>query len=181
MTFPTVPAYVQHPVGWPEATREHPAIDFMFDYEKALDWGNMKAGPHTPWHSDDYVYVKSGVAHPPGAPSWAKFVADHAPFTGVYHEPFFYVIHDTPTGWELIGEAKIFVNLPVPGAEKVKDAEGRDWDVMLKGAFHFTFVKDPSGPKGIKMQKQVIYADMLPVAAELVKRGMITWEQAAEM
>ncbi len=58
---------------------------------------------------------------------------------------------------------------------------GRDWDVMLKGAFHFTFVKDPSGPKGIKMQKQVIYADMLPVAAELVKRGMITWEQAAEM
>ncbi len=124
MTFPTVPAYVQHPVGWPEATREHPAIDFMFDYEKALDWGNMKAGPHTPWHSDDYVYVKSGVAHPPGAPSWAKFVADHAPFTGVYHEPFFYVIHDTPTGWELIGEAKIFVNLPVPGAEKVKDAEG---------------------------------------------------------
>lgn len=181
MSFPTTPTYIQHILGWPEHTREHPVIDWMFDYEKALDWGDMKSGPYTAWHSDDFVYAKSGVAHPPGAVSWAKFLSDYAPFTAHYHEPIYYVLHETETGWELIGEANVYVKLPVPGGEKVKDGEGREWDMKAPGAFHFIFLKDPSGPKGIKMQKQIIYADMLPVAKELVKRGMITWEQAAEL
>lgn len=181
MSFPTTPAYVQHLEGWPEHTREHPAIDWMFGYAKAFDGGDMKSGPHTPWHADNFVYAKSGVAHPPGAASWQKLVSDYAAFTAHYHEPLYYVIHETASGWELIGEANIYGNLPVQNGDKVKDAEGREWDIKAAGAFHFVFVKDPSGPKGVKMQKQTIHGDMLPVAKELVNRGMITWEQAAAM
>jgi len=181
MSFPTSPAYVQNVRGWPEQSREHPVIDWMFDYEKALDYGDMKKGPLTPWHTDDYVFGKSGVFYPPGGPSWERFVADYAPFTAHYHEPYSYVIHETATGWDLIGEANIFGNLPVPGEGKTKDAEGREWDIKVTGAFHLVFVKDPSGPKGMKMQQQIIHADSLPVVKELVKRGMITWDQAAQM
>ncbi len=180
MSFPTVRSYVQHTQGSPEKTREHPVIDWMFDYEKALDYGDMKAGPHTPWHSDDFVYVKNGAASAPGAPSWAKLVGDYALFVSHYHEPAFYTIHETATGWDLIGWANIFANLPVPG-DKVRDALGREWDIKVPGAFHFVYVKDPSGPKGLKLQRQELFVDGVAVGKEVVKRGIATWEQIAQL
>jgi hypothetical protein len=182
MGFPTSPAYIQHVEGWPEHTREHPLIDWMFDYEKALDFGDMKSGSYAPWHTDDFVFVRSGIPQPAGEPSWKKLVTAYSIFTAHYHEPSYYVIHETTTGWELIGEAKLYVNLPVSStAEKVKDAEGREWDLVAPSAFHFLFVKDSSGLKGIKMQKQVIHSSDIGLAKELVKRGMVTWDEVAEM
>jgi len=183
MSFKTVPAYVQHPAGWPDATREHPAIDFMFEFEQALDFGDLKTQGYPASHlTADFVYKCNGTAHPPGKPSWDKYTADIAGFTAHYHEPLYYVIYETATGWELVGTAAIYVNLPAPGEGKVKDLMGREWDFKMQGAaFHFELVKDASGIKGVKLGKQEVVGDMLALAAELVKRGMVTWEQAAEM
>lgn len=52
--------------------------------------------------------------------------------------------------WELIGEANVFVNLPSSSkdkgsAEKVKDLDGKEWDGVMRGAFHFEFVKAEGG------------------------------------
>ena len=182
MSFKTVPAYVQYPGGWPEETREHPVIDFFFEFEKALDFGDLKTKDYpADFLTADFVQQSNGTAYPPGKTSWDRYMAEIAAFTAHYHEPQYYVIHETATGWELTGIAILYVNLPVPGDGKVKDLLGREWDFKMQGvAFHFDLVKDPSGVKGVKIGKQEVVANMMALAAELVKKGMMTWEQAAE-
>jgi hypothetical protein len=179
MSYKTVPAYVQYVRGWEETqNREHPVMDWMFDYEAAFDRGDMKSGPHTPWHSDDFSFTKStGTCITGGAPAWAALLEMYAPFTTHYHEPFFYIIWETPTGYELIGSAKVFANLPAPGESTKTDLEGRKWDIEAPGAFHFEYVKDPSGPKGLKLKSEKLFADAIPMVGEMVKRGMVTSEQ----
>lgn len=178
MPYATVPAYIQYVKGWEVRYREHPVIDWMFDYEAAFDWGNMRAGPHYPWHADDFSFTKStGECVTGGERAWAALLEMYAPFTSHYHEPFFYVIWETATGYELIGAAKVFARLPAPGEQTKTDLEGRKWDLELPGAFHFEYVKDPSGPKGLKLKGQKLYADGIPMVGEMVKRGMVTPEQ----
>jgi hypothetical protein len=180
MPFATSPAYIQYVQGWEPRIREHPVIDWMFDYEEAFDFGDMKSGPHAPWHADDFVYVKSGEASGAGAPSWAKLISDYAPFASHYHEPRYFIVYETATGFELMGWANIFGNFLVPGEKNKADLKGRKWEMMAPGAFHFIFEKDASGPKGLKLKKQELFADGIPLVGELVKRGMVTWEEAAQ-
>jgi hypothetical protein len=178
MSYTTVPAYIQHVKGWESRCREHPVMDWMSDYEAAFDWGDMKSGPHSPWHADDFSYTKpTGECVTGGAAAWAALLEMYAPFSAHYHEPFFYAIWETETGYELFGSAKMFVKLLVPGEQTKTDLEGRKWDLELPGAFHFDYVKDPSGPKGLKLKGQKLFADGIPIVAEMVKRGMVTPEQ----
>jgi hypothetical protein len=178
MSYSTVPAYIQHVKGWETRCREHPVIDWMFDYEAAFDWGDMKSGPYTTWHTDDFSFTKStGERIAAGAPSWAAVLEIVAPFSAHYFEPFFCVIWETPTGYEFLGLAKIFGKLHAPGEQTKTDLEGRKWDVDAPAASLFEFVKDTSGPKGLKLKSQTLFADGIPMIGEMVKRGMVTPEQ----
>jgi len=178
MSYTTTPAYIQYAKGWETRFKEHPVIDWMFDYEAAFDRGDMKSGPHTPWHSDDFSYTKTtGECITGGAPAWAALLEMYAPFSAQYHEPSFFFIWETPTGYELFGSATIYANLAAPGEQTKADLDGRKWDIQAPGAFHFVFVKDPSGPKGLKLKGQKLFADGMPMIGEMIKRGMVTPEQ----
>lgn len=178
MSYATVPAYVQYVRGWDPKYREHPVIDWMFDYEALLDWGDLRKGPHTPWHADDFFFTKpSGERIQGGAKAWASMLELYAPYTSYYHEPRFYIIWETATGWELIGSATVYAKLAAPGEATKTDGEGRKWDIEAPGAFHFVYVKDPTGPKGLKLQGQSLFADGMPIIGEMLKRGMVTPEQ----
>src|SRR5271163_4001722 len=181
MSYLTQPTYLVSVPGWDPRTREHPVIDWMFDYEDAFDWGDMKSGPHTPWHSDDFTFTKpTGVSSPPGAPSWAALLEKYAPFSAHYHEPLHFIVYETSSGYELTGVANIFANLQVPGEKTKSDLQGRKWEIQAPGAFHFVYEKDPSGPKGLKIKSQELYADGIPLVGEMVKRGMVTWDQVTQ-
>lgn len=178
MSFATTPAYIYSIKGWEKQYREIPVIDWMFDYEAAFDWGDMKSGPHTPWHADDFSYTKpTGVCVTGGEAAWAALLEGYSPFSSHYHEPFFFIIWDTPTGYGLFGCAKVFGKLHAPGELTKTDLEGRKWDVEIPGAFLFEYVKDPSGPKGLKLKSQKLFADGVPVICDMIKRGMVTIDQ----
>jgi hypothetical protein len=177
-TLPTTSAIIQHCSGWEPRLLVHPLWSWMADYETAFDWGAMKSGLHTPWHTDDFSFTKAtGEVIAGGIAAWAAVVEMYAPFSAHFHEPFFFVIWETETGYELFGCAKMFVNLHAPGEQTKADLQGRKWDVEAPGAFHFVYVKDPEGPKGMKLKSEKLFADGLPMVGEMVKRGMVTPEQ----
>jgi hypothetical protein len=60
--------------------------------------------------------------------------------------------------------------------EKKKDLQGREWDVEVPGAFHFTYIKEDGAHKGLRLSEEKLYADGLPMVGALLKRGMISGE-----
>jgi hypothetical protein len=182
MAFPTTSVYlVQNAGGWDPVHRRHPVIDFMTDYEEAFHSGSMKSsGTHAPWHTDDFNFTKPDLTTITNGPAaFAALLEMYAPFSASYHDPQYYVIWETATGYVLAGAAFIYSNFVVPGAEgkKEKDLGGREWDFKALGSFQFTYVKDPTGPKGLKLKAQSLVADGIPLAKELIKRKMATAEQ----
>jgi hypothetical protein len=177
MSATSTPAYIVHIDGSNRAEqrfREHPVLDFLFDHQEAFDHGDMKTGPYTKYHAYDFVLTKSdGTVLPPGEPSWQGWLAGYAPFTSHLHEPRYCCVYERNGGWEMVGVAHIFGNLPVPGEKARTDSAGGHWDVEVPGAFMFTCVMDPSGPKGFKVKSMTLYGDGTPVVGEMLKRGMI--------
>jgi hypothetical protein len=175
MSFLSKPVYLNEDArGWQNT--EHPVIAFMHDYEQAFDFGDMKKTGPARWVTDDYVFVHSSGKEFHGIQSaWEEGVlASYGPFAAHYHEPQRYVIWETDGGYKLIGVAKLYTNLPVPGENKCKDLEGREWDCVGNGAFEFEYVKDKSAPMGMKLRVQAIYADPLGMMSEMVARKMAT-------
>jgi hypothetical protein len=67
------------------------------------------------------------------------------------------------------------MQVPAEGVKK-KDLQGREWDIEVPGAFHFTYIRDEKGHKGLNLSEERLYADGLPMVAEMMKRGMVTPE-----
>ena len=173
MSYPTIPAYQTYANGAEPRLREHPVLDFLIDHQEAFDTGNMKTEPYTVFHADDFVLTKSdGTVLPPGEPSWKAMLESYAPFTEHYHEARYVNIYERNGAWEMVGFANIYANLAVPGEKTKKDSTGKLWDVVVPGAFLFTCVKDPSGPKGFKVTSLTLFGDGLPVVGEMIKRGV---------
>jgi hypothetical protein len=179
MSYTTTPALIQHVQGWDTRLREHPIIDWMFDYEEVLDSDELKQGGLAPWHADDFVYAKNGVTAEPGAASWAKLLNDYGPFSAHYHEPEFVVAYETATGGELMGVANIYANFVIPGEQTKTDLKGRTWELKSAAYFHFVWVKDATGPKGLKLQREEIIAGGLLMVNAMMQKGMVTWDQVA--
>ena len=98
-------------------------------------------------------------------------------FTSEFHEPYFLVTWETKDGWDMLGQAQFFANLPgapTPQEQKAKDLQGRQWDVKIPSAFYFSYVKH-SGARhdGILMKKAEIMSDSMPAVQILMARGVI--------
>jgi len=176
MAFLSKPVYcVDEAKGWQPKHREHPVIDWMFAYEQAFDFGDMKAGGPDPWMADDVVFTHpSSKVYKGKQEAWEGVLGMYAPFAAHYHEPQHYIIWETDEGFKLTGLAKMYTNLPVPGEKKCKDLEGREWDCVGNGGFSFEYVKDPSGPKGLKLKSQTVCPDPLGMMSEMIDRKMAT-------
>jgi len=180
MSTPTVPAYVVH-ISGPEKHREHPVLDFLVDHQEAFDHGNMKTQPYTQYHTNDFICTKpDGTVLPPGEASWKGWLESYAPFTEHLHEARYCCAYERNGGWEMVGFAQIYANLLVPGEKTKTDLSGRQWDVVVPGAFLFTCVADPSGPKGFKVSSVTLFGDGTPVVGEMMKRGMVKPEDLAK-
>ncbi|KAH8652682.1 hypothetical protein BGZ60DRAFT_436267 [Tricladium varicosporioides] len=181
MSFPTVPAYTGSCKGWEERLKEHPVMDFMFSFSFAFDEGTLKTSPdeYKSYLTDDFTFVNSSGQSIPYPASWPATTAMYAPFTSHFHEPFHYVITPTAAGYDMVGQAMLYANLPVPSsAPKVKDLQGREWDLGVPGAFHFSYVKDEGGVKGLRLSREVLFADGISMVKPMIERGMIGAEDA---
>jgi hypothetical protein len=173
MSYPTIPAYQTYFTNAEERLREHPVLDFMIAHQEAFDSGKMKTEPYTVFHTNDFTFTKSdGTILPPGEESWKGWLEGYAPFTKYYHEAQYVCVYERNGGWEMMGIATVYADLPVPGEKTKKDSTGRQWDVAVPGALLFTCVKDPTGPKGFKVKSITIFGDGTPVVGEMIKRGM---------
>lgn len=185
MSFTNKPVYIVDDAhGWQEKFNEHPAIDWQWDFEKLFDFGTLKEEGYQAWLTDDFSFTAPyGVTTTGLEAAWAQVKDMYQFFTAHYHEPTDYIVWETETGWKLTGRALMYVNFPVPldGATKVADLTGKEWDWKMIGMFTFEWVKDPSGPKGIKMKKWQVVADGFPMMNEMVKRGMVTFDHISAM
>lgn len=73
----------------------------------------------------------------------------------------------------MIGHAKTHVGFKdVEGT--ITDNEGKKWSAVMEAAFRFWYVKDESGPEGIKIKKTRIYADPMPALGFMLQKGMVS-------
>jgi len=179
MSVPTTAAaYVQYCKGWEEKHREHPAYDWMWDFNDDFDEGDMRKGSYPRWLTSDFVFAKSdGTTFAPGAASWAAVIEQYALFVGQHHEPAFLNIWETPSGYEMVGRAKLFANLPGTVEHSQEDLRGRKWDVGMPAMFHFVYVKDTDGHKGLKLGSFRLFGDPSPLLGQLLKTGLASGEQ----
>lgn len=173
-SVPTQPAFV-HYGTWDDTTRKHPAMKWMEEHTIAFDKGDIIPN----WYSEDFTLYKADGAIVSGRDkSIAALREIYGPLTSKFHEVYYIVCTETTDGWAMIGQAKMFGNLngnPAPGETKVKDLQGREWDMGVPAAFHFQYLKDAGAESddGIVMKKMEVMADSGVPMGIMLKRGLI--------
>jgi hypothetical protein len=180
MSYPTKPAFVVTTKGWDEL-RVHPAMAWMEKYTYAWDGKEINESNTTDWHTEDHVYqAPNGEVATGSKAAVNAALATYAPFAAHMHEPNGTIsCWETQDGWEMLGQATLFIDLPVPGGPKTKkDLSGRAWDIAAPGMFQFSYVKDKGAKHdGIKMKLQKVFSDSGARMIEMIKRGMVKPEQ----
>jgi hypothetical protein len=181
-TTHTQPAFIYYGT-WDDTTRSHPAMKWMEDYTKATDQRIWNSNPeaHKDWLTPDFKYYKADGSVVSGAEkAWTEGIpATYAVFKEYQHEPNFLICWETKDGWEMIGQASLFMTFPGDGdgpggVEKVKDLNGKEWDAVTPGGFHFDYVKDESAKNGgILLRRCHIFADSGPGMMVMIKKGLI--------
>ncbi|GAB7333509.1 hypothetical protein MBLNU13_g05094t3 [Cladosporium sp. NU13] len=176
MSFPTQQAFI-HSGDWDEETRKHPAMKWMERYTReqidVRTWANG-ADPNE-WHTSDFALQKSDGTRREGADKANDALGEiYGPFTGGQkHEPTFLVCWEEGDGWSMIGHAKTYVGFQ--GVEgTITDNEGKNWSAVMEAAFRFWYVKDESGPDGIKIKETRIYADPMPALGFMLQNKMVS-------
>lgn len=179
MSHPTTPSYIKYlDNGW-EKAREHPAMAWMEKYTNFFDLRAFDT-PHSDWHTNDFTLHKAdGAVVKGGRQAWAALAEIYGPFAAHVHNPVFLACWETADGWGMMGCADVCINLPVSGEQpKVKDRYGKDWDVIIPGAFKFDYVKDASAKyDGLKLRRTEIFYDSGPAVKRMLQRGMIKPEE----
>lgn len=179
MSSPTRPAFV-HYGDWDSHTRAHPCMNWMEQYTTAFERKEHWDRDSTDWQVANPTFVKSDGSVFTGAESWEANKAVYAPLAKYHHEPRFLVCLETDYGWEGIGQATIYANLPgernTGEPAKVKDnVKGEEWDIAVPGAFRLEYVKDDKAAHdGIALRRTEAMTDSLPIIMTLAKRGVIS-------
>ncbi|KAJ9610008.1 hypothetical protein H2200_006338 [Cladophialophora chaetospira] len=178
MPISTTPAFI-HRGDWDENTRQDPSQKWMesivrniFDPHK---WDTPYSDIYT---SDDFILLKpDGTEVKGGERAWAEVAQLFGPLTSQKTIPFHLISTETDYGWEMVGLANIFGNLPgnpAEGEAKDQDQYGQEWDVKMSGGFRFQY-KKVEGAKydDILLQRVEIFTDSGPVVSKLVRRGVL--------
>lgn len=152
-------------------------MKWMESYTDFFDRKGYNDGPWSDWWTEDHVLYKADGTTVAGAEkAWEAAKEVYAPFSEYTHIPYYLVCHDTDDGWEMIGQAHLYGNLVGERHEgeapKVKDKQGREWDVCIPGAFRFQYVKG-KGKHGMALKRTDIHSDSMPAGMTLIKRGVI--------
>ena len=98
----------------------------------------------------------------------------YGPLTAQSHQPYFLNCIESDAGYELLGLATPWADLPgepAAGETKKKDRHGRAWDIGGPGCFRFNLVKDGDG---YLLSRIEIFADSGPILMVMPKRGVLS-------
>lgn len=170
---PTVSAFV-HKGSWDETTRKHTAMKWMEKFTIEFDKRNFESQ----WYTSDCTLQKAdGSPEVSGRDEYISHIkAIYGPLTEQFHEPYFISATETDDGWEMLGQAKLFANLPgkpAQGETKAKDLSGKSWDVGVPSAFHFWYKKEKDGPDGLAIKRTEIISDSAVPMKVMMGRGLI--------
>ena len=170
MAFQTEPAFVHHG-EFDNASRKHPASKFLEEYRD--DFDSRTFDPK--WYAPDYVYIApDGQKHEGREKAIEALKALYGPLTAHCHEAFYMNATETDYGYEMVGLATLWANLPgnpAQGETKKQDKAGKSWDLAGPGAFHFKFEKDGAG---LRLRSTGIMADSGPLVVGMLKRGVLS-------
>ena len=174
--MPTNSALV-HSGYWDDETRAHPAMKFMEEYTISFVDARNWDGSISEWYTKDYLVVHSNGQVVEGQAGVDSVKEIYQRFAKNFHEPYFLICSETEYGWEMIGQAKLYVNhqgQPVQGESKVKDKQGREWDAAVPGAFRFEYTKESGAAHGgVLLRRSELHVDSLPFFDTMVKRGLV--------
>ena len=134
--MPTKPAFV-HSGDWSSESDSHPAMKWMHEYTNAFDTGDFKRVIDDYHTKDEFTFVRSDgrVYHDTGDKLVALMQEVYGGFTAYTHIPYYLSCVENDDGWEMIGQAHVYANLPGQPAQgeppKVKDEHGKEWDVKV--------------------------------------------------
>ena len=102
-----------------------------------------------------------------------------SPFISYFHEPYFLMGSETDDGYEMLGQATLFANLPgapAPGESKVKDKSSKERDLSVPAVMHFWYVNDEKAENGLGMsiKRTEITSDSSVPMGVMLKRGLIS-------
>jgi hypothetical protein len=172
---PTKPAFV-HSGYWDPTTRKHPAMKWMEAFNKDFDAN----GVNPKWYTADASIQKADGTEFYGREGVIAVARElYGPFTSYFHEPYFVMCSETDDGYEMLGQAKLFANLPgapAAGECKVKDKSGKEWDLSVPAAMHFWYVNDEKAENGLGMaiKRTEIMSDGSVPMGIMLKRGLIS-------
>ncbi|KAL8795148.1 MAG: hypothetical protein Q9195_002303 [Heterodermia aff. obscurata] len=185
MAYPTQPAFI-HTGGWGPSTRAHPALAFLEEYAAShFDQQAWNTNHFSEWHHADWHLTKADNSVVSGGHEvWTEGIPSiYGPFAGHLHDPTFLIVWETEEGYEMIGEANVFLDLggaeEGEGGKKEKDSKGKEWDAVMPGSFHFWFARAEGGEgntHGLVMKRTQLFADSAPVKSLMVKKGLLKKE-----
>ena len=177
-SLPTTQAFV-HKGDWDDTTRRHPSQKWMEHITHDIFDSHKWDTPYSDMYTDDATFLKPDGTHVHGGQAcWASVTELFRPLTTQITIPFYMVVTETEYGWEMIGTANIFGNLPgTPAAgeaPRVKDDYGKEWDVKMSGGFRFQYRKVDGAKYGnILLQMIQIFTDSGPLVTKMLKRGLL--------
>jgi hypothetical protein len=145
--------------------------------DRTLDFDTHNFSPK--WYSKNWTLYKADGGVIFGREVGMAVLKEiYNPLTAHFREPHLIVCIEVADGWDMIVQAKVFGNLkesPAAGETKVKDRQGREWDMCISGGFHFHYVKDPEAENGggIAPKKTEIKSNSGVPMGIMLKRGLI--------
>jgi hypothetical protein len=169
MSFPTKSAFVVHG-DFDATTAKHPGMKFLEDMKNDFDNRSWD----TKWYAPNFTYVAPNGQVVEGREKALEAIkAQYTPLTAYWHEPFYQVCTETDYGYEMIGSATMWANLPgepATGETKKYDKNGKAWDVAGPGGFRFQIEKNGDS---FHLNRMEVTADSGPIVMGMLRRGVI--------
>ncbi|EGU85077.1 hypothetical protein FOXB_04408 [Fusarium oxysporum f. sp. conglutinans Fo5176] len=167
MSYPTKPCFVGSFKGWDDKALKHPIMQYLSNLN--TDFCETKvahSGPHTKWFTQDFEFQAQSGQTLRGEEAWKRLVHTARFYNKFSMEPLSAFIQDIEGGYN------------EPGEKNYSDNKGINWELRIPRAYYLTFVKDSSGPHGLKISNLVIVGDTLGTMAAAVHKGMVLQENA---
>jgi len=181
--------------SWNAQGRKNPAMAFLESYTTTyFDKRDYTSEKITEWHSPEFYFQGSdGERHHGRDTAWTKIKELFGAFKSQEHVPYFGVTvpitgegdehakKDGKKRWLIAGFANAHFDI-VDGpeghangkTEKVKGADGREWDLVLNSAYRFFIVEDEKAEHGgCLLEGTELFADPGRVFQMMQQRGMV--------
>jgi hypothetical protein len=170
MSVPTKPTFV-HYGDLDSTTRKLPVLEFLERFRDDYDKGSFDPK----WYTSDLTYIApDGKVAEGREKSIEALKAMYGPLPRWRHEAFYLNCYETESGYEMVGKATLWLNLPgepATGEDKRTDGNGNQWDLAVPGTFTHQYVPDGNG---FALKRIEIIADTSQIVIGMWKRGAIS-------